>query len=623
MGIIGSTGALSSLSETAVLANEVTGTRAEGAGPHSTEDRLAWFRAAKFGMFIHFGAYSLLGGEWRGKQLLLQDQFPPMGLQLTETIMDDFRIPLAEYREEVAGRFNPVNFNAQQWVSVAKAAGAKYLVITAKHQDGFAMWHSKVSKYNIVDATPFKRDPMKELAEACQQQGIRLCFYYSHRDDYEDPNSYGNTWDFHARKRDYAKYWEGKALPQVRELLTGYGPIGLIWFDHGIYTVELAQQMLDLMHSIQPNCLANSRLLVDSYFGRTWPELLGDYDDLGDHQLPSNGSGVYFETLTTTNQNWGFSKLDHDWKSPNEIIRDLVNAVSKGGNYLLDIGPTGDGILPQPAVDVWKKVGEWTGPNGESIYGASAGPFGELPWGCVTVKGEKIYLHVFKLPEDGALLLPGLKNQVKKAYLLLDSSQSLNVHRDQNQIIIPVPNIPPLNEADTVIVLEIVGTPEVEPPVVEVNEHSAILLTPDTAVPAGKAIKYYTRNGGYHISKWKDPQDSVAWHIKIDRPHKYQVWVHYASTAEFRDGMKFQVSIGSATLEATVEDTTLYCFGPGLPCEQGYQYNSRNIGIVDLFKSGPYELRIKPTTAGAEMMYLQWIQLTPLTPLFKNNPSAH
>ncbi|MGB8479305.1 MAG: hypothetical protein WCE63_10740, partial [Acidobacteriaceae bacterium] len=246
----------------------------------------------------------------------------------------------------------------------------------------------------------------------------------------------------------------------------------------------------------------------------------------------------------------------------------------------------------------------------------------ELPWGRATVKGEKLYLHVFEWPEDGVLSLVGLKNQVKKAYPLLDSSQSLNIHRDQNQITIPLPNIPSLNEADTVIVLEIAGTPEVDPPVVEVNEHSAILLTPGTAVPAGKAIKYYTPLGGYHISKWKDPQDSVTWQIKINDPHKYQVWVHYASTAQFRDGTKFQVSVGSATLEETVADTTLYCFGPGVSCEEGYQYHTFNIGTVDLPKAGSYGLTIKPTAAGPEMMYLQWIQLTPLTPLFKNNPSA-
>ncbi len=231
-----------------------------------TEERLGWFREAKFGMMIHWGLYSVLGGEWRGKQLPtpggeLGEYLPG---DLTEMIMEPLRIPLADYRE-VARQFNPVKFDAQRWVSLAKATGMKCLVITSKHQDGFAMFHSKVSKYNIVDATPFKRDPLKELSEACRQEGIRFCVYYSQRDDWEDPNSYGNYWDFHESKRNFERYYEGKAKPQVRELLTGYGPLGLIWFDHGMYTVQQAEQMVDLVHSLQPRCLVNSRVLVDSH----------------------------------------------------------------------------------------------------------------------------------------------------------------------------------------------------------------------------------------------------------------------------------------------------------------------------------------------------------------------
>jgi alpha-L-fucosidase len=198
----------------------------------------------------------------------------------------------------------------------------------------------------------------------------------------------------------------------------------------------------------------------------------------------------------------------------------LVDVVSKGGNYLLDVGPTGDGTIPQPAVDILENVGAWVGLNGESIYGASASPFGELPWGRCTVKGEKLYLHVFTWPQDGVLSLVGLKNEVKKAYLLLDSSRALDFSRDQDKLSVRLPG-KPVDEDDTVVVLEIAGKPAVAPPVVVQKDRSPIKLTAVTAVTAGKAIKYYNVLGGYHVSQWAHPQDSVTWWIRIDQPRRW------------------------------------------------------------------------------------------------------
>jgi alpha-L-fucosidase len=565
-------------------------------------------------MMIHWGLYSVLGGEWRGKQLPLpgEEQGQFYMEDNVEMIMEPFRIPLAEYRE-IGKQFNPVNFDAQRWVRLAKAAGMKYIVITSKHQDGFAMFHSKVSKYNIVDATPFKRDPLKELSEACRQEGIRFCVYYSHRDDWEDPNSYANYWDFHERKRNFEKYYEGKALPQVRELLTGYGPLGLIWFDHGMYTMRQAEQMLDLVHSLQPHCLVNSRLLEGNSISKPWwPELVGDYWSLGDHQLPASEAQDYFEVPQTLNQSWGYSKFDDTWKPPREVIHQLVNTVSKGGNYLLDVGPTGEGTIPQPAVDILEKVGAWTGPNGESIYDTSASPFGELPWGRCTVKGERLYLHVFEWPQDGVLSLVGLKNEVKKAYPLLDSSRTLDVRRDKDKLFVRLSG-KPVDQDDTVIVLETAGKPEVDPPVIVQKDSSSIMLTAVTAVTTAKAIKYYSRFGDYHISKWSDPRDSVAWQIETSQPNRYQVWITYAAQEQWQVGKKYGVSVGSEALEAAVVDTGAFCFDTGLPCETGYQYRTYNIGIVNLSEAGQYKLTIRPAgTTGHDLMYLKSIELTPL-----------
>jgi alpha-L-fucosidase len=576
------------------------------------EDRLAWFREAKFGMFIHWGVYSVLGGEWRGKQMPIPSSRSEGGVgefladDNVEVIMENFRIPLADYRE-VARHFNPVKFDAQQWVSMIKATGMKYLVITGKHEDGFAMFHSKVSRYNIVEATPFKRDPLKELSEACRQQGIRFCVYYAQRIDYEDPNSYSNYWDYHEAKRDYAKYFEGKAKPQVRELLTGYGPLGLIWFDDCTYTPEQAKEMVDLAHSLQPRCLVDSRI---SPFGAQEP--MGDYLSLEDHELPAGEVQECFEVPQTLNHSWGYHKFDDGWKPPREVVHELVDVVSKGGNYLLDVGPTGEGIFPQPAVEILHKVGAWVGRNGESIYGTSACSLGELPWGRCTVKGEKLYLHVFDWPLDGELSLVGFKNEVKKAYLLAESSRALDFRRREGKLSVRLPD-QPVDREDTVVVLEIEGKPEVDPPVVVQKGNSPIKLEYMTAVTAGKAIKRHTPASFYYISGWDDPQDSVTWRMRIDQPGRYQIWITYSAQKQWEGG-KYRVSVGSASLEDMVFETRYFAIdGPFADSLPPYHYQTFNIGIVALSEAGECKLTIRPVSrVGHNLMCLKSIELTPL-----------
>src|SRR5947209_15506087 len=216
------------------------------AAPMSHDEKMKWFREAKFGLFIHWGLYSILEGEWKGK--------PIAGLG--EWIMNRAKIPVTEY-EQLAARFNPMKFNAEEWVKLAEDAGMKYLVITSKHHDGFAMYHSAVSKYNIYDATPFHRDPLKELAAACKRHNIKFGFYYSQAQDWHEPNGAGNTWDFGPDdKKDFDQYLRGKAEPQVKELLTGYGPVCLIWFDTPrMMNGDRGQRFIDIVHSLQPATL--------------------------------------------------------------------------------------------------------------------------------------------------------------------------------------------------------------------------------------------------------------------------------------------------------------------------------------------------------------------------------
>jgi alpha-L-fucosidase len=402
-------------------------------------ERIQWFQHDKLGMFIHWGPYSALAGEWKGQRV-------PVGNE-AEWIMQRFNIPVAEYRER-ARQFNPVNFDAEAWVALAKAAGMKYLVVTAKHHDGFAMYASKVTKYNIVDWTPFHRDPLKELAEACKRAGIRFCVYYSHREDWDHPDGFGNSWDYDRSKKDFTRYLEEKSKPQLRELLSNYGPLGLVWFDRGMDTPEHTREFVEIVRQLQPRCLINGRV---GGYGR---DLMGDYQDMDDNGMPADGLQEYWETPQTLNTTWGYSKFDQQWKTPGDVIHRMVEIVSKGGNYLLNIGPMGDGTIPAPSVATLRKVGEWVRANGESIYGTSASPVREQPWGRSTVQGDKLYLHVFSWPGDGVLRMPGLKNELRSAYALADPSRKLTLQRIDGNVAITLP-AKPLDELDTVIVLQL------------------------------------------------------------------------------------------------------------------------------------------------------------------------
>src|SRR5436190_1380440 len=256
------------------------------------EARLAWFRDAKYGLFIHWGLYSVPAGEWKGAR----------SLGLGEWIMFRMPIPVKEY-EPLAAQFNPVKFNADEWVKLAKDAGMRYIVITSKHHDGFAMFQSKVSRYNIVDATPFKRDVLKELADACARRGMRLGFYYSQAQDWHEPNGAGNTWDFGPdEKKDFDQYLRAKAEPQVRELLTGYGPVALVWFDTPrMMTAERGQRFADIVRSLQPATLIDGRLGSE-----------GDYRSTGDNVVPETANREAWETPATINHTWGYRKDDED-----------------------------------------------------------------------------------------------------------------------------------------------------------------------------------------------------------------------------------------------------------------------------------------------------------------------
>lgn len=560
--------------------------------PSATEQKLDWFRDAKFGMFIHWGPYSQLAGEWNGKEV-------PVGKE-AEWIMNWLKIPVKEYRE-LARKFNPVKFNAWELVRLAKATGMKYIVITAKHHDGFAMYHSKASPYNIFDWTPFKRDPLKELSQACAEEGIKFCIYYSHREDWEHPGGYGNNWDYENEWGEdlydhgkFKKYIEEKAKPQLRELLTNYGPVGLVWFDRGMYTPEQGKEFVNLVKELQPATLVNSRV------GNYSQELLGDYQSMSDNGMPPGGLKEYWESAQTLNKTWGFSKFDTLWKSPETVIRNLVKIISSGGNYLLNIGPKGNGEIPNATVEIFRKVGPWVERNAESLYGTTASPFGELAWGYCTAKGSKLYLFVRDWPKDGVLTVPGLQNTITSAHLLLNKSTKLQVNQAEKQTHIYLPS-KPTDSPITVLELNIDGSPKVYPPLVLQDSTEAFELDYAKAITHGKTMTRFNRKGGFHISKWTGPEDSIEWLIHVDKPGAFQVLIDYAANKE-SEGKPYEIKVGSYTFKTSV-----------LYTGDWFDYRKFSVGYVEHLNPGDYTVTIQPKES--DETYLMWLRSIKLNPV--------
>ena len=546
--------------------------------------RLEWFRDARFGMFIHWGIYAVPAGEWKGKKID----------GLGEWIMNRAKIPVNEY-EQLAAQFNPVKFNADEIVRLAKNAGMKYIVITSKHHDGFAMYHSQVSKYNIYDATPFKRDALKELADAAQKAGIKLGFYYSQTQDWHEPDAVGNDWDFpDDTKKNFQKYLDEKVKPQVTEILSNYGPIGLIWFDTPRnITKEQSQQLVDLVHRIQPDTLVSGRV----------GHGLGDYDSAGDNQISRARAERIWETPVTINDTWGFKSYDHNWKPVPILIRQLVQVISQGGNYLLNVGPTSEGVIPQPSVERLTQVGDWLRVNQDSVYGAGPSPFPyELPWGIITTKPSKMYLHVFNWPKDRQLTLYGLKSKVTSASVLatkakLKFTQHENKTLDHNDLRIQLPAVAP-DKNDVVIELDLSGDVKVDTILMQQPEGNITLpaFLGNLHRSSDQGLRFDSRGVA---ERWTSKDDWLDWQFKITRPGTFDVVIVTSEQKYGRDwegGHTVALDVAGQKISGAVENNGK----EENPVNPYWPYVVSKVGQITLAKPGQFKLALKPEVIKAD-----------------------
>ena len=556
----------------------------ETAKEHSA--RMEWWRDARFGMFIHWGLYSEAAGYWNGQ--------PTSGAG--EWIMTDMRIPRAQY-VTLAPHFDPVKFDADQWAETAQKAGMKYLVITSKHHEGFCMFKTGATDYNVVDATPWHKDSLLALSKACRRHGIRFCVYYSIMDWHSpdqapaDPNpdhpTYNPTSFIPGQKEAYIQYME----TELSELIRQYHP-GVIWFDgqwmNG-WTDEDGKRLYSYLRALDPKLIINNRV-----------KGAGDYET-PEQYIPPNGlPGRDWETCMTMNDTWGYKRDDNDWKSTGTLIRNVVDIASKGGNYLLNVGPTGEGLIPDASVERLAEIGQWMKVNGTAIYATGASPFShQLPWGRCTTKisghNTILYLHVFDWPVDGELAVP-VSNKIKRAALLVAPSTPLRTETGANGDTIFLPAQAPDKISSTVVV-KLDGAPQVlTMPILQNNDGSVWLRAGDANLH-GSQIQYESGESHDNLGYWFQPQDWADWTFKVSRPGKFLITAEIAAP-------------GATSFQLSVAGQTFHC---GAPVTGDYfHYKPLQIGELEIAAPGDVTLAVHPVKDRWQPMNLRSVKLDPV-----------
>lgn len=526
--------------------NPVLAERGESATEHDA--RMAWFRDAHFGLFVHWGLYAQAGGVWKGEIKKVNN--------CAEWLMHAARVPRAEYAA-MAKDFNPTDFDADAWVRAAKAAGMKYIVLTAKHHEGFAMFKSEASGYNIVDATPFKRDVVKELAEACRKHGLKLGLYYSQNVDWYHPGGNDNNWD-PTHKGDHDAYIDGIVIPQLREILTHYGDIAILWFDlpGGIINKARAERIRKAVLAANPNIIMNNRLGGGVH---------GDIETPEQHIPASGFPGKDWEACMTMNNTWGFAKDDDHWKSSRTLIENLADITSKGGNYLLNVGPDERGRIPAASLERLAAIGDWMKVNGEAIRGARTAGFDTVPeWGRVTAvtapdeATSTLYAIVFDAPKDGRITLPGLTNAVTGIRLLGDASAAPAFREAGGTVEIALPPSV-LGRKDFVVALALKGKPGISD-AAQTQADGRILLTPTRAKITRGLVTETTSSAGLdrgpetHLGNWGDTAAVATWTVALKAAGDYTLAARIAAK-DTSDGSVIEFVAGADTVLLAVKPT--------------------------------------------------------------------
>ncbi len=536
-----------------------------------------WWSESRFGMFIHWGIYSLMAkGEW---------------------VMYNQRIPVKEY-EKLADQFNPINFDADAWVKLAKDAGMKYIVITAKHHDGFSMFKTKVDRYNIVDGTPYGKDVMDDLAKACKKYGIRLCFYYSHVREWRHPHAqslekrtpdrygnYGNFWDYpDEAKKNLQIYLDEFDRPQLKELLTQYGPIGIIWFDTpSLIRPDQAQEMIDVVKNLQPDCLVNSRV---------GENVVTDYNSLGDDEVPEFNNGVDFETPMTICRAWGYNNMpDNQYRSLNELLHQLIDIVSVGGNYLLNVGPDPTGVIPPEAQERLREIGGWMKMNGEAIHGAMSSPFPAKPtWGKITAKEDTLYLHVYTWNES--ISLTGIKSKVKAIQLLADPARTVTWVQEPcgslgyDRLTIHLPGDAP-DPNVSVVKVQIESPMQLEARIIEDDSGSIQLSACLSEVHSSADKPQASINITGIVQRWMSTADWFSWEFLCEHSGEFNVSVMGSTNpwvlGDF--GHQIVVEFGDQKNEVEILDSDN-------PAER-YPKRTYPVGRIRIEKAGLYRIAVR------------------------------
>lgn len=585
------------LSAATTYAQQDGGLQANANEPEAIRDaRMRWFRDAHFGMFVHWGLYSAAAGEWNGKAYD----------GAVEWIQSAANVPAAEYAAKLMPLFKPKKDFAREWAKAAKDAGCRYVVFTSRHHEGFALHDSKTTTFDGMDVTG--RDLFREIVNALHEQGLRVGVYFSLL-DWHHPDAYVEhglpaPGGVKNEGRDNAKYVD-YMYEQAKEMFSNYGPIDVVWWDYSSKEIQGekwgANKLVAMVKQHHPNIIMNNRLYAfdhNSEYTRANGDLVTP-----EQFIPETGfKGMDWESCMTMNGTWGYSKFNHNWRTKEELVHNMIDIVSKGGNYLLNVGPMGDGTIPDKSIELMHNIGDWMRVNGESIYGSRANTIGRVNWGRITTKPGKYFLHIFNWPADNRLHIPLAPDAgvTPQAFFLADAAHTpLKVDADERGLFIDISNKAFKNSEATVIELDVTGTSLLAQGVFPETDGSYNLVAGDAILTEGVVLSVGDPTVLYN---WMKVEGTATWNIQVKQPGKYKLVLSTACT-DASAGAKIAVTAGNTTLTGVVKGTN----------NSWGEYQDWDLGTVVLSKKGVNTVVVKPLTKpGLGVMNLRNARLVPV-----------